>query len=256
MYSRSVIKSLTAQPLLHRHTVGEQPITLTSVKLTAKAENLDLAQKFTIMRIATLRTTSEMASDSLSEAFGTAVDATSSAMEAFIGADFELYQDFSNIEWTRLIHVVINIFRLLSIALTHPAQDHTAHQLALFDSRFERLSNRMKEGLWNNNELKRDPNIFLLFDSILPVLRVKYSTMISKLQAMDTFHQAPSGPPSSLASLCPVFNGTVKNTEYWDALTAANNNNFGFTERVSFDDEFWTTGLGSFDDFSLFENEN
>jgi hypothetical protein len=222
----------------------------------AKAENLDLAQEFTKMRIATLRTTSEITGETLSEALETAVAATNSAIEAFIGADLSLYQDFSNIEWTRLIHVVINVFRLLSIALANPTEHRIAHRLAQFASHFDRLTIRMKEGICNNDKSKRDPNMFLLFDSVLPVVGVKFSKMISKLTAINNFHKAPSGPPSSLASLCPVFNGTIRNTEYWDALTDANTDIFNLTEGISFEDESWINQLGGFDNFSSFQNQN
>jgi hypothetical protein len=170
--------------------------------------------------------------------------------EDFIATDLQLLQDFSNIEWTRLIHVVINCFRLLSIAIGRPREERTSHQLAQFASLFDRLAIRMKEAMFEDEESKNDPNMFLLFDSVLPVMKAKYTKMVSKLTAVDAFHIIPTGPPTSLASLCPIVNGSVKNTEYWDTLIDENADNFHLAGGISFEDNFWMQELDGFGDLS------
>jgi hypothetical protein len=198
------------------------------------------------MRIATLRATS---GENSSDHIDSAITATMSLFEAFIVTEPKTYQDLSNIEWTRLIHVTINCFRLLSIALACPTKGSTAYQLARFTSQFERLGIRMKREIPGNHHTKRDPTMFLLFDSVLPVMRGKYEKMVSRLTALSEFYIAPSGPPSSLASLCPVYNGSIKKTEYWEAFKDVDTGNFNIMDGMTLEDDFWMDQIGSFGDF-------
>jgi hypothetical protein len=199
------------------------------------------------MRITTLRATS---GEILSYHLETAIVATRSLFGAFIVLDLQMYQDLSNIEWTRLIHVIINCFRLLSIALGRPTESSTAYQLGVITSYFERLGIRMQEGISGNDNAKDGPSMFLLFDSVLPLMKGKYEKMVSRLTASSGSYIAPSGPPNTLASLCPVYNGSIKKTDYWDAFTDTGTGKFNMTDETSVEDDFWINQLGDFGDFS------
>lgn len=98
--------------------------------------------------------------------------------------------------------------------------------------------------------------MFLLFDSVLPVMRAKYEKMGLRLTAMTGIHTVPSGPQSSLASLCPIFNGSVKGTEYWDVLSNANANSFDLMGEGFFGDDTWMQQLDSFGEASALQDQN
>lgn len=195
------------------------------------------------MRVATLQIASDTTGEASSRLLEMAISATSVLFEDFIAIDSQLLQEFSNIEWNRLIHVFINCFRLISIALGRPGEERISHGLAQIATNFQRLTIRMKENLSTDDMSNKSPSMFLLFDSVLPVMTSKYTKMLSRLPVPDVVHPIQSRPPSSLASLCPIANGSVKNTEYWDTLIDANADNLNLSEGLSFEDSLWMQEL-------------
>jgi hypothetical protein len=151
-----------------------------------------------------------------------AIESLRSVFDLIARVDMSLYQNFG-VEWTRLVWTIIAVFRLIHSAITFSLSDRSiVEQLSRFGQYFEILCFRSKE-LSSSGKDGGPPDMFLLFDSVLRVVREKYAKMIGTLSDVST-ESSPSSFGSSaksFAALCPMMNGGVRGTDYWDAYSTS-----------------------------------
>jgi hypothetical protein len=148
-----------------------------------------------------------------------AIEALRSFFDLVTNIESSQYRNF-NTEWNRIIWGIIAVFRLVQSALTFDIYDRgVTDQLAKFGHYFEILCFRSKD-LSASGKDAGPPDIFLMFDSVLCVVREKYASLVDKLSDRTESSSPSSKASSSLFSLCPVMNGNIKNTDYWDAYSS------------------------------------
>jgi hypothetical protein len=126
--------------------------------------------------------------------------------------DIKEYRNFTFVEWSRVIFAVITLFRLLSKTSTSPGLDSPAvHELTQFGKYFEILCFRMHELSNASSSENEPPNIFCLWESVLRIVRAKYLQLVSDMTEQRAVNLG-------LKNLCPVLNGSIKETEYWEAF--------------------------------------
>jgi hypothetical protein len=124
-------------------------------------------------------------------------------------AQFEMaqWQEFSMIEWNLLVRTIISIFELLNSALSQsPVNTTQIQELSSFTTSLEKFQSRMKQ----LSKIKTD--IFALFDSVLQVVIETYRRMCDQLRTLGNANVSYRSQCQSMPSLCPVANGSLRNT--------------------------------------------
>jgi hypothetical protein len=118
------------------------------------------------------------------------------------------YQNFTFVEWSRLIASVIFLFRIIYTM----SSSSDMQNLAQFGKYLEILCSRMHELSNTKSGAAETPNVFCLWESVLKIVREKYAQLMEdmKERAVATLN---------LSSMCPVLNGSIRQSEYWENLT-------------------------------------
>ncbi|KAF2667414.1 hypothetical protein BT63DRAFT_291386 [Microthyrium microscopicum] len=157
--------------------------------------------------------------------------ATRDMLEAIITLEPTKYRDFSMPEWCRVIQTFVTIFMTLSHIPSIPNLDPAAIKEVLQFGRYiEILCFRMRELSVVDKDSSAPPDVFCLWESVLRIVRKKYGAL-----AKDVGHSmsnSPSGNGSAggsdrarsgmiraPATLCPVVNGSLRQSDYWDVWT-------------------------------------
>jgi hypothetical protein len=182
---------------------------------------------------------------------------TRSVFEGFIALPIAEYRNFSIVEWSRLIQTVVNLFTLCSTISKVPDLDPSVrHQSALFGIYLESLCYRMDELTNVGKSTQAAPDVFCMFKSVLRIVRDMYDEMIP-----GTSQGNSPGSDNTLAGspahLCPMLNGKIRGTEYWDVLTTSNmdhslyeSQGFGVISQLE-DWTSWESGLVDTGDLSF-----
>jgi hypothetical protein len=115
------------------------------------------------------------------------------------------YQNFTFVEWSRLIVSIILLFRI--IHGTSSSSDVEA--LAQFEKYLELLSIRMHELSNSKSDVAEPPNAFCLWESVLKIVREKYARLMTDMKER-------AAAILNLGNMCPVLNGSIRQTEYWE----------------------------------------
>ena len=123
------------------------------------------------------------------------------------------YESFTFVEWSRIIGTIITLFRLLLKASDSTGVDSsTIHELTQFGKYFEILCFRMNELSNIKGETTEPPNIFCLWESVLRIVRDKYTQLVTNMIGKTSHMLGPK-------TMCPVLSGGLRRTEFWDAFT-------------------------------------
>jgi hypothetical protein len=159
--------------------------------------------------------TSKARADGISQG----LHATKVVFETFLSLPLNEYRNFSQVEWCRLIQTVISLFSICSAISALPEVDATTRrQTAHFGVYLESLCFRMEELTKAGKDLKSPPDIFCMFSSILRIVRDTYENMVSTILQADLSSQSSGTPQGSHPAMCPVLNGSIMDTDYWDIL--------------------------------------
>jgi hypothetical protein len=159
------------------------------------------------------------------------------------------YTTFTLAEWNRIIDFIVSFSRLCFPIPNIAAWDApSARQTANFIPLISGLQEKMDEvvthlastAIANTSDKKdenRNINIPSLFSAVLTIVLQQYSDRISQESQLDIFDLNPLLTQSQdqgdsiypmKSGMCPVMNGSLNGTEYWDAIGA-------FTSDVSGD---------------------
>jgi hypothetical protein len=142
---------------------------------------------------------------------GLCVSCIRSFYEQLVAVDTAEYQNFTFVEWTRLIASIILLFRI--IHSTSAESDIEA--LTQFEKYLELLSFRMHELSNSRSDVAEPPNAFCLWESVLKIVRDKYAKLMTDMKE----RAAAILNLGNLGNICPVLNGSIKQTEFWDDFT-------------------------------------
>jgi hypothetical protein len=125
--------------------------------------------------------------------------------EQLVSIDVSEYQNFTFVEWSRLIVSIILLLRI--VHGTSSSSDVEA--LAQFEKYLELLSFRMHELSNSKSETVEPPNAFCLWESVLKIVREKYARLMTDMKERAAAIQ-------NLGNMCPVMNGSIRQTEFWE----------------------------------------
>jgi hypothetical protein len=151
------------------------------------------------------------------------------------------YTPFTLAEWNHIVDLIVTLSRLCFPIPNIPTWDApSARQTANFIPLVSVLQEKMVEvaihfastAITNTSDKKdkgRNINIPSLFSAVLSIVLQQYTDRISQESQLDIFDLNPlltqsqdqgnSIYPMKLG-MCPVMNGSLKGTEYWDAMGA------------------------------------
>lgn len=132
------------------------------------------------------------------------------------------YKNFTFVEWSRLIVSIILLFRI--IHGTSSSSDVDA--LAQFEKYLEILSFRMHELSNSTSDVAEPPNAFCLWESVLKIVREKYARLMTDMKER-------AAAILNLGTMCPVLNGSIKQSEYWDSFMQDYPNPSGADDRTN-----------------------
>jgi hypothetical protein len=136
---------------------------------------------------------------------GLCINTLRSFYEQLVTMEVSEYQNFTFVEWSRLIVSIILLFRLINT--TSSAADTEA--LSQFEKYLELLSFRMHELSNSKSNTAEPPNAFCLWESVLKIVREKYARLMTDMKER-------AATTLNLGGMCPVLNGSIKQTEYWE----------------------------------------
>lgn len=135
--------------------------------------------------------------------------AIKSFLEHFAHFDLTQYQNFSMMEWNLLIRTIISIFELLTSSLHQSSLDSTnIQEICSFAPALENVRFRVQQ------YSKHPTDIFGLFYSVLQVIEEKYGRMCAQFAALGGKITSQWSQYKYMASLCPVVNGSLRNTPH------------------------------------------
>ncbi|KAF2095330.1 hypothetical protein NA57DRAFT_79820 [Rhizodiscina lignyota] len=156
--------------------------------------------------------------------------ATRAYFDTLLSFHLSEYLNMSFVEWAQLINAV-KIMSTLCFRIPSAPQwdDEDARKEARFGMIIESICYRMQE-LTTTSKVAGDvdgdraaPDHFFLFKSVLKILREEYDESVSaaKRDSQAASQQRQHG------SMCPVLNGSIKKSEYWEALQYSSSIGFG-----------------------------
>jgi hypothetical protein len=150
------------------------------------------------------------------------LQATEASVGAFLSTDPANYTSYTTINWSRLIYTIITAFTLLSSVKSYPNIPlQTTTDIMRFDRYLELLRLRMQEKSTTDlDDPSSVPDYFCLWSSILRIANDKYRELAAETQrAIDSKTEADVFQIS--ASLCPILSGSLKQSEYWQAMSSS-----------------------------------
>ena len=168
-------------------------------------------------------------------------DATKKYFETFTSAPISEYYNMSFAEWARLIQVLKVMSRLCFPIIGAPEwDDEKARKEARFGMIMESILYRMQELTATgkprqhveeakgskrvedeHSGLKSSalpPDHFFMFKSVLKILKDVYDERVD----VATRDAKREGSSRQRGSRCPVLNGSIQDSEYWEALQCSN----------------------------------
>lgn len=172
---------------------------------------------------------------------------TKSLFENFLSIPISEYRNFSMLEWTRLIQTIISLISTCLAMVAAPEVDSIdADQASHFGIYLESLCFRMDELTTVTKDTKTGPDIFCMFKSVLRIVRGTYEEMIMKISRKSDCGGGEE-QMSRFPSICPMLNGSIRRTEYWNVLNNSDTNS-------AFDDDCMASGIAGFGLLPYFES--
>jgi hypothetical protein len=173
-------------------------------------------QQYTNMRITTMDVGQP---GEQPHSFNHSIECIKALLDTVTCLQIEDFNDFSMFDWNIIIHTIASMFEIMVVAINQQDNAHmTTKGLSGFGPYLLRLRLRMN-GLSATKANPGDPpDTFCLFHSVLGIIIDKYNAMVNHLTLMADHMNIRSGGQRYTASLCPIMDGSVKNTPYWLAL--------------------------------------
>jgi hypothetical protein len=199
------------------------------------------------------------------DALSRCLQATKDVFEYVLSMPLYEYHNFSSVEWSRLVYIIVTIFRLCAITPTVPGWEFgPTQQKAQFGVYLESLSFRMSELTAVKENGSAQPDIFSMFMSVLKIVREAYADMVANLSQNDLPTGGRHGSTVAPLPRCPVFTNKIKETEYWNMLNASNaeatfergsyhQEDFGILSQMG-DWDTWDIGIADDGQFDGFQN--
>jgi hypothetical protein len=145
-------------------------------------------------------------------------------LECFLSLPVMEYMKFSGAEWARLVLAIQASSQICF--LPSSSTTSTEHTVLLERERakiliyFESLSHRLEKLSQSFRSPSEPPDHFLLFNSILQITSSAYlpGSNVRPQPASQGLLSYNQGKSSKTQSRCPILNGEIRQTEYWNAL--------------------------------------
>lgn len=153
------------------------------------------------------------------------LDAIAQLLGMFVSLPEPEYQQLLMPEWSRLIGTIAVLFTFVhQLSLEQPLDSDVLDKITQLTILFETLAVRMEDMTQVGKQERAPPDVFCLFGSVLRVVREKYGQLLSRLSQSQKRNSTSKAVP--LPMYCPIVNGSLKTTEYWEVLQ----DTFGFAD--------------------------
>jgi hypothetical protein len=150
------------------------------------------------------------------------LEVTKAAFESVLSMPPTEYHNFSAPEWSRVVYLIVTMFRLCAVTQLVPEWDFGQAQQKSLAVYLESFSFRMGELTTVSISWPSTPDIFSMFKAVLSIVRELYSNLVASLSHNSISATIVQNEETLIPlSQCPIFSSKIEDTDYWSLLEAS-----------------------------------